>query len=73
MELGSNYHVFKHGVAPTWEDKANEGGGRWILQLKPAMTKTDISWMRCLMALVGELMDMSADVCGAVVRHHINT
>ena len=36
MELGANYHFFKLGIEPMWEDKANRNGGKWVLQLKPS-------------------------------------
>jgi hypothetical protein len=28
---GSNYSLFKEGVAPKWEDPANMTGGKWLL------------------------------------------
>lgn len=27
---GSNYHLFKEGIKPEWEDPANKKGGKWI-------------------------------------------
>jgi translation initiation factor 4E len=29
-----NYHVFKNGIKPMWEDPQNNKGGKWILLLK---------------------------------------
>jgi hypothetical protein len=32
--LPGNYHVFKNGIKPMWEDPQNNKGGKWILLLK---------------------------------------
>ena len=29
--LNGNYHLFKTGIKPMWEDEANKNGGKWIL------------------------------------------
>merc|ERR1719178_410462 len=29
--VNGNYHLFKTGVKPMWEDEANKKGGKWIL------------------------------------------
>mmetsp|Transcript_35092 Transcript_35092/g.68791 ORF Transcript_35092/g.68791 Transcript_35092/m.68791 type:complete len:119 (+) Transcript_35092:51-407(+) len=29
--IGSNYHFFKEGIEPKWEDTENLGGGKWVL------------------------------------------
>lgn len=34
LDANSNYHIFKTGVKPMWEDPHNAKGGKWILQLK---------------------------------------
>ena len=28
----SNYHLFKDGVVPMWEDEGNKKGGKWIIR-----------------------------------------
>lgn len=66
MELGANYHFFKKGIKPLWEDPSNINGGKWVLQLKPAIVKMDSCWMHCLLGLIGEIVDMGDDVTGAV-------
>jgi hypothetical protein len=32
LEISSNYHVFKKGVRPEWEDEANANGGKFSIQ-----------------------------------------
>jgi len=34
LASGSNYHLFKDGVEPKWEDPQNVRGGKWLLQMK---------------------------------------
>lgn len=29
LNPGSNYHLFKVGIEPTWEHAANKDGGKW--------------------------------------------
>jgi len=31
LPIGSNYHFFKKGIEPKWEDSENIGGGKWVL------------------------------------------
>lgn len=32
LEISSNYHVFKKGIRPEWEDAANANGGKFSIQ-----------------------------------------
>ncbi|KAF9085358.1 hypothetical protein BGX29_001993 [Mortierella sp. GBA35] len=68
IENSSNYHLFKDGIKPMWEDPANASGGRWIVTL---LTKNpellDRCWMDLAYALVGEQLDLGDDICGAVL------
>ncbi|CAJ0769499.1 12854_t:CDS:2, partial [Entrophospora sp. SA101] len=32
LSTNSNYHLFKHGIKPMWEDPENERGGKWVIQ-----------------------------------------
>ena len=43
---GSNYHFFKHGIEPKWEDAANQNGGKWIVNIPQKMKdKLDMYWL----------------------------
>ncbi|KAJ1930288.1 eukaryotic translation initiation factor 4E [Tieghemiomyces parasiticus] len=63
---GSNYHMFKEGIKPMWEDPANEHGGRWVhfMQRRPA--EGNEMWLHTLLALIGENFDNEEDICGVV-------
>ena len=34
LERSSNYHLFKSGIEPMWEDEANANGSKWVLTMK---------------------------------------
>jgi len=66
---GSNYHFFKTGVEPKWEDPVNSKGGKWILQVsqKQRQKLLDQLWLFTVLAMIGEDFPESDKVCGAVV------
>lgn len=66
-----NYHIFKEGIEPMWEDPSNENGGKWVFTItKTATTKSRVDefWLFTCLAVIGETIDFTGDmVCGAVV------
>lgn len=67
LEKNSNYHLFKKGIKPMWEDEANAKGGKWVLTMKNNPQLLDRCWNWLAMALVGEDLDEGDEICGAVV------
>jgi translation initiation factor 4E len=67
LERNSNYHLFKSGIKPMWEDDANANGGKWVLTMKNNPALLDQCWQWLTMALVGEELDEGDEICGAVV------
>lgn len=62
----SDYHFFKDGIRPVWEDEENKRGGKWIMRLKKGVA--DRYWENLLLALVGDqFAEAGEEVCGAVV------
>ena len=62
----SDYHIFKDGIRPVWEDDANKRGGKWIIRLKKGVA--DRYWEDLLLAIVGDqFMEAGDEVCGAVL------
>ncbi|KAI0011083.1 translation initiation factor eIF4e [Xylariaceae sp. FL0662B] len=62
----SDYHLFKKGIRPIWEDDENKHGGKWILRLKKGIA--DRYYEDLLMACVGDQFGDEADeVCGVVL------
>ena len=62
----SDYHFFKDGIRPVWEDEANKKGGKWIVRLKKGVA--DRYWEELLLAIIGDqFMEAGDEVCGAVL------
>ncbi|KAJ3107966.1 hypothetical protein HDU97_002546 [Phlyctochytrium planicorne] len=73
LVAGSNFHFFKEGVQPMWEDPFNAKGGKWVAQIsKPKKKELDTYWLNTLLTIIGEGFEDSIEVCGAVVsvRRH---
>lgn len=65
IETNANYHFFKKGIKPMWEDAQNSKGGKWVITMKDKGL-VDILWENVLLGLVGETLDIEDEVCGAV-------
>jgi translation initiation factor 4E len=62
----SDYHFFKDGIRPVWEDEENRRGGKWIIRLKRGVS--DRYWEDLLMAMIGDqFAEAAEEVCGAVL------
>ena len=62
----SDYHFFKEGIRPVWEDDENKHGGKWTVRLKKGVA--DRYWEDLLLAMIGDqFAEASEEVCGAVV------
>ncbi|KAG0365046.1 Eukaryotic translation initiation factor 4E type 2 [Mortierella sp. AD032] len=53
----SDYHLFKQGVRPVWEDATNINGGKWIVRLKKGLASR--YWE--------DLFDVGSEICGVVL------
>jgi len=60
-----DYHLFKEGVRPMWEDEANKHGGKWIIRLKKGLASR--CWENLIMAMLGEQFMVGEEICGAVI------
>ncbi|KIY65297.1 translation initiation factor eIF4e [Cylindrobasidium torrendii FP15055 ss-10] len=73
LDKNANYHLFKAGIRPMWEDPANKNGGKWVLTMKNSPELLDRCWFDLCMALVGEQIETTSgeedqgEICGAVV------
>lgn len=62
----SDYHFFREGIRPVWEDEENRRGGKWTMRVKKGVA--DRYWESLLLALIGDqFVEASEEVCGAVV------
>ncbi|TVY47813.1 Eukaryotic translation initiation factor 4E type 2 [Lachnellula occidentalis] len=66
LPLVSDYHIFKRGIRPVWEDDENKKGGKWIVRLKKGVA--DRYWEDLVYAIIGDqFAEASEEVCGAVL------
>ena len=66
LPLVSDYHIFKKGIRPIWEDDDNKKGGKWIVRLKKGVA--DRYWEDLIFAMLGDqFAEASDEVCGAVL------
>ena len=66
----SDYHLFKKGVRPEWEDQQNKHGGRWSYTFKGGNKANDETWLNIMLAAIGEMLEDEQDneVMGVVVN-----
>jgi len=69
LNPGSNYHLFKVGIEPTWEDDRNKAGGKWNYSIpkKDGKKVIDDMWLYTLLAMIGENFESGHELCGAVI------
>jgi len=66
LPLVSDYHLFKQGIRPIWEDDENKKGGKWVVRLKKGVA--DRYWEDLLLAVIGDQFGEAIDdVCGIVL------
>lgn len=71
LQVGCDYSIFKDGIQPMWEDKANKNGGRWLFQLAKQQRYQDLDrmWLETILCMIGESFEGESDfVNGAVVQ-----
>eukprot|EP00249_Psilotum_nudum_P010974 c22885_g1_i1 orf=442-1239(-) len=61
----TDLHLFKEGIRPLWEDAANCDGGKWIIRFKKVVSGR--FWEDLVLAIVGDQLEASDSVCGAVL------
>ncbi|KAK1784125.1 hypothetical protein P4O66_021158, partial [Electrophorus voltai] len=61
----SDFHLFKEGIKPMWEDEANKSGGKWIIRLRKGLASR--CWENLILAMLGEQFMVGEEICGAVV------
>jgi translation initiation factor 4E len=62
----TDYHFFRAGIKPTWEDASNAKGGKWIVRLPKGLSSR--YWEEVILALIGGQLGLpDGEVCGAVL------
>ena len=69
--MKADYHLFKQGIRPEWEDPQNKHGGKWAHTTKERKTiPIDDLWLHVMLAAIGETLEGGDDgeVMGVVVN-----
>ncbi|CAB9516202.1 4E type 2 [Seminavis robusta] len=63
----TDYHFFRSHIKPTWEDKGNEKGGKWIIRLPKGLASRYFE--EILLAIIGnQVPGVTPDeICGVVI------
>lgn len=64
----TDFHLFKKGIAPKWEDPQCENGGKWTIFVPRSKQVLDKFWLHSLLACIGEQFTNSDEICGVVVN-----
>ena len=71
LPISTDYHIFRDGVKPMWEDDTNRAGGKWTLKVRKTLTPR--LWEALVLGVVGGQFGegVDEDICGVVmsVRH----
>lgn len=72
MALKSDYHLFKKGIRPEWEDPQNKHGGKWYYHFRDKRAAPiDNLWLHVMLAAIGETLERDpsdGEVMGVVVN-----
>lgn len=69
----TDYHLFREGITPTWEDAKNKRGGKWIVRLRKVEGLSALYFEELLLALIGEQFgNVGIHVCGVVASCRTN-
>lgn len=70
LPLKSDYHLFKEGIKPEWEDEKNSKGGRWQYAFTNKREVTSVIndlWLRGLLSVIGETIEDDEDEVNGIV------
>ena len=65
LKVSMDYHLFKHGIKPMWEDDRNKTGGRMMLRCKSGYSAR--IWEDLLLAFIGQQFKYFDDINGVVI------
>nr|XP_043631134.1 eukaryotic translation initiation factor [Erigeron canadensis] len=67
LQINADFHLFKAGIEPKWEDPECANGGKWTVT-SSTTRKPDFEtmWLETLMALIGEQFENADEICGVV-------
>jgi translation initiation factor 4E len=68
LQPSCDYHLFRSGIKPMWEDEANRKGGKFIVRIPKKGRLASRYWEDLVLAFIGQqFAECADDVCGVVV------
>ncbi|KAF0982249.1 hypothetical protein FDP41_011654 [Naegleria fowleri] len=65
LKVSMDYHLFKQGIKPMWEDEKNKNGGRLMLRCKSGYSAR--IWEDLLLSFIGQQFANDDDINGVVI------
>ncbi|KAJ1641423.1 translation initiation factor eIF 4e-like domain-containing protein [Pavlovales sp. CCMP2436] len=59
--------LFRAGIKPEWEDKANRAGGELFIRKSMPLPYLDDVWKKLVLSMIGEILDSTDEIAGARV------
>jgi translation initiation factor 4E len=68
--MGTDFHLFKEGIEPKWEDATCAKGGKWTFFFPKSKEPAhlDDCWLNLLLAMIGEQFCEPSEICGATSK-----
>uniref|UniRef100_A0A0C9QLX9 eIF-4F 25 kDa subunit n=1 Tax=Wollemia nobilis TaxID=56998 RepID=A0A0C9QLX9_9CONI len=67
LPSGADFHCFKAGIEPKWEDPECAYGGKWTAtNNRGGRAGLDALWQNTILAMIGEQFDEGDEICGVV-------
>jgi translation initiation factor 4E len=67
LQWSCDYHLFRSGIKPMWEDEVNRKGGKFIVRIPKKARLVSRYWEDLILAFIGQQFgDCNDDVCGVV-------
>jgi translation initiation factor 4E len=70
LSNANDYHFFRAGIKPMWEDAANKRGGKFSVRLRKGFAS--LYWESLLFAVIGEQFGVGSELCGIGVSLRYN-
>ncbi|GMM28356.1 translation initiation factor eIF4E [Martiniozyma asiatica (nom. inval.)] len=67
LPLKSDYHLFRNGIKPEWEDEQNANGGKWNFKFNMKFDGINDVWTRALLSVIGETIEDDENEVNGIV------
>ena len=73
VPFNADYHLFRAGIKPVWEDSNNKAGGKLTVRVRKQGLAPIRYWESLVLGLVGEELDPGlGEICGVIASVRAN-